>query len=256
MYNRLFTKILDSSIWLEADTTRLVWITLLAAMDEDGFAPFSSVENLSHRANIPLNATVTAVTILESPDKFNPNDEFEGRRIERMENGWLVLKAPLYRSLLTREIQREQTRLRVAKHREKKKAVTKSALPNVTAVTCNTSEHSKAKHSKAEEIYRAFPLKVGKPAALRAIAKALSKTSFDNLLAKTKAFAEARNGDMEFCPHPATWFNGERYNDDPSTWIRADSGPKKIPDPNQERRDAEYERAQREWAEKKKTYGK
>jgi hypothetical protein len=41
MYNRLFTKILDSSIWLEADTTRIVWITMLASMDEDGFAPFS-----------------------------------------------------------------------------------------------------------------------------------------------------------------------------------------------------------------------
>ena len=34
MYNKLFTKILDSSIWLAPDPVRLVWITLLAAMDE------------------------------------------------------------------------------------------------------------------------------------------------------------------------------------------------------------------------------
>jgi hypothetical protein len=146
MYNRLFTKILDSSIWLEADATRLVWITLLAAMDEDGFAAFSSVENLSRRANIPLDDTKRAVTILESPDKFNNDDEFEGRRIERIENGWMVLKAPVYRNLLTREIQREQTRLRVAKHREKRKDVTNAALQNVTGVSVTVSEHSIAEH--------------------------------------------------------------------------------------------------------------
>ena len=24
--------------------------------------------------------------------------------------------------------------------------------------------------------------------------------------------------EMEFCPHPSTWFNQERYNDDPAGW--------------------------------------
>ena len=32
MYNKLFTKILDSTIWLEDDATRLVWITFLAVI--------------------------------------------------------------------------------------------------------------------------------------------------------------------------------------------------------------------------------
>lgn len=217
MYNRLFTKILDSSIWLEADTTRIVWITLLAAMDEDGYAPFSCDENLARRANVPLEALQQAILVLESPDKFNPNDEFEGKRIEKVQGGWMVLKAPYYRTLLTREIAREQTRIRVQKHRAKGN-VTNKALPNVTRNECNTSEHSKAEHSKAEEIYCAFPRRVGKPIALKAIRNALSKTSFDDLLSKTKAFAAARNGDLDFCPMPATWFNQERYNDDPSTW--------------------------------------
>ena len=30
MYNKLFTKILDSTVWLEPDTVRIVWITFLA----------------------------------------------------------------------------------------------------------------------------------------------------------------------------------------------------------------------------------
>ena len=111
MYNRLFTKILDSSIWLESDATRIVWITLLAAMDEDGYAPFSAKENLARRANVKMDALEKAITILESPDKYNPDDEFEGRRIEKVQGGWLILKAPYYRTLLSREIAREQTRI-------------------------------------------------------------------------------------------------------------------------------------------------
>jgi len=162
MYNRLFTKILDSSIWLEADATRIVWITLLAAMDEDGYAHFSCNENLAHRANVPVEALESALKILESPDKFNPDDEFQGRRIERVTGGgWLVLKAPYYRTLLTREIAREKTRLRVQKHRLNLN-VTNETLQDVTVTKCNTSEQSiaeaKAKEDKENARKRAHPL--------------------------------------------------------------------------------------------------
>lgn len=88
---------------------------------------------------------------------------------------------------------------------------------------------------ESERIYQAYPHKVGKPDALRAISRALSKTPFDDLLQKTKAFASARNGDTSFCPNPATWFNQERYNDDPATWTPKANGqhpkPKEGKDP-------------------------
>lgn len=70
-------------------------------------------------------------------------------------------------------------------------------------------------------IYAAYPLKVARPKALIAIAKACQKIAHGELLAKTIAFARAweKNGDLMFCPQPATWFNQERYMDDPSTWV-------------------------------------
>lgn len=72
---------------------------------------------------------------------------------------------------------------------------------------------------QALEIYKAYPLKVGKPAALKSIQRAIQRgMTFECLLEKTKAFALARNGDKSFCPNPSTWFNQERYNDDPETW--------------------------------------
>lgn len=69
-----------------------------------------------------------------------------------------------------------------------------------------------------EVIYKAYPKKVGKPVALRAIRKALKTHTFEFLLEKTQAFAKVREKNLDYCPHPSTWFNQERFNDDPATW--------------------------------------
>ena len=91
----------------------------------------------------------------------------------------------------------------------------------------------KIKKEKALEIYAAYPRKVAKPAALKAITNAFASVPSDELLAKTQAYAEAvakwSDKDREFIPHPATWFNQERYNDDPSTWERTQTGGKGKP---------------------------
>lgn len=96
--------------------------------------------------------------------------------------------------------------------------------------TTNGTETTSEITSIEEAIYKAYPLKKGKPSALLAIRKALKNCSAADLLEKTEAFSMARNGDMAFCPHPATWFNDERYNDDPSTW-----NPRQQPNTNQPR---------------------
>jgi len=81
----------------------------------------------------------------------------------------------------------------------------------------------------AEEIYRAYPLKVGKPLAILKIKKALKDPPEgftgqewpQELLEITKRFAKARSGeDNGFTPHPSTWFNQRRFEDDPETWRR------------------------------------
>ncbi len=117
MYNKIFTKILDSSVWLEPDATRIVWLTCIAAMDEDGFVQMASVENLARRANVSLDACHIAVTALEAPDKVSSDKQHKGRRLKRIAGGWIVLNAQKYRLIVSRAVQREQTRLRVQKHR-------------------------------------------------------------------------------------------------------------------------------------------
>ena len=69
---------------------------------------------------------------------------------------------------------------------------------------------------KIEAIYQAYPRKVGRGAALKAIEKALGKVkSPEWLLARVKQFASSSGGQAgQFTPHPATWFNQERWNDE------------------------------------------
>lgn len=121
MYAKLFARILDSSIWLEPTPTRIVWITLLAAMNEDGFAHFASVKNLANRAALSIEETKAAVATLEAPDPDSTDPEHEGRRIERVPGGWMILNGPKYRAIADRERQRAETRERVAAHRARKK---------------------------------------------------------------------------------------------------------------------------------------
>lgn len=124
MYNKIFTKILDSSIWLESNATRIVWVTMIAAMDETGFCQFASVANIARRANVEVTEASAAIHVLEGPDLDSFDPDNEGRRIERVPGGWIVLNAEKYRAIVTRAANQESTRKRVAKFRAKKRIVT------------------------------------------------------------------------------------------------------------------------------------
>lgn len=140
MYNKLFAKILDSSIWLESTTTRIVWLTFLAAMDETGFVQFASVPNVANRARVPLSAAETAIKCLESPDPNSGDPDNEGRRIEKVPGGWMVLNAAKYRDIVTRAIQQAQTRARVTRHRAAKRAGNAPVTPSNDPVTPSDTE--------------------------------------------------------------------------------------------------------------------
>lgn len=72
---------------------------------------------------------------------------------------------------------------------------------------------------QAETLYAAYPRKVGRGAALPAIQRALRKVSYDALMTAIKSYATQWAGrdreEMKYCPHPATWFNQERWADEP-----------------------------------------
>jgi hypothetical protein len=121
VYNKLFTKILDSSIWLESCQTRIVWMTMIAVMDETGHCQFAGVGNVAHRARVTLEEAQEALTCLEGADPDSSDPDHGGRRIERVPGGWIVLNAEKHRSLVTRAVKQEQTRERVRRWRQRQK---------------------------------------------------------------------------------------------------------------------------------------
>lgn len=74
---------------------------------------------------------------------------------------------------------------------------------------------------ESERLYEAYPRKEGRAVALKAIAKALKKETFEKLMEAVTEYAKAKakaGADPQYIPHPATWFNEERYHDDRSNW--------------------------------------
>lgn len=68
--------------------------------------------------------------------------------------------------------------------------------------------------SHSEELYRLYPRKKAKPVALESIRKALGKVAFEDLKKAVQKFAASSQGkEVRYIPHPATWFNQERWTD-------------------------------------------
>lgn len=90
---------------------------------------------------------------------------------------------------------------------------------NIQQPKAKSQKRSTKFSAEAEEIYSLYPRKEARADAIKAIEKALRKTSAEVLADAVRAFGEAVKGqEVRFIPHPATWFNGERWTDDRTTW--------------------------------------
>jgi len=102
MFVKLFGTIVSSSIWEEDFATRLVWITLLVTATKEGFVR-TTEQALARTSNVPLKDTLVALEILQNPDETSGSPEDDGRRIEKVQGGYMVLNLPKYRSIKTAE---------------------------------------------------------------------------------------------------------------------------------------------------------
>jgi hypothetical protein len=121
-WTKLFSSILTSSIWSEDDKTRILWITILAITDKDGFCQ-AAVPGLAAMARLTVEDTAAALAKLEGPDPYSRTQDHEGRRIEKVDGGWMVLNHGKYRDRdrieRRREYQAELMRERRSKEADK-----------------------------------------------------------------------------------------------------------------------------------------
>lgn len=120
----VFSKIVESSLWSEPDYVCKVFVTLLAVKNSDHVARINAyalgrkcwptdVEGAERRA-------LDALNILAAPDtrRIEPQP-FEGRRIEKVEDGWLVLNGQAYEDM-AREITRKVYQARWQRDKRKR----------------------------------------------------------------------------------------------------------------------------------------
>jgi hypothetical protein len=95
-FTKLDQGIVDSSVWSEELATRVVWITILAKSNFEGFVA-ASRSGLMRASNVTEEQFNSAIEKLESPDPDSRTPDYEGRRIKKIEGGWKVLNFLKYR---------------------------------------------------------------------------------------------------------------------------------------------------------------
>jgi hypothetical protein len=105
-----------------------------------------------------------------------------------------------------------------------KKTKEQKPTAKATETKASKAEESRRQVRRAEELFSFYPRKVGKGAAVKAIVKALGLVEFDSLKAAVIEYRDCTSRwskhDQQFIPHPATWFNGQHWDDDRKEWNR------------------------------------
>ena len=136
MFVKLFSSILDSSVWSEDHATVRVWITMLVMADEDGVVRASN-SGLAHRARVSEKELKHGLKVLSEPDLDSKSPEWGGRRIEKIEGGWVCLNYNKYREIRTNRQIRDAERQR--RHRARQ--------PNTGRDTSHLSQDVTEGHS-------------------------------------------------------------------------------------------------------------
>lgn len=239
MYGRHYESMYNGSLVGAGSTVFAVWGYIIAHMKPPEFDVELNPKLLAFILGDTNEAVLSAIDKLCSPDPKSRTKVEEGRRLlKKGEYLYHVVNGELYakmrshaeRKAIWSELKRQQRQrqrnsgtaekepeeqLPTAEELNKAESEAKKSEPIRTELFA--VEQVKKSMNQIELIYDAYPKKVGKPEAFRAIRKALEKVGFDYLLEKTKAYAMAvskTSVDSRYIPHPSTWYNQERFNDD------------------------------------------
>ncbi len=118
VFVKLFSGLVYSTVWQEALHVKVVWITMLAMCDSKGRV-YSSVPGLASASGVSIEQCRETLEKLKAPDPYSRTRDHEGRRIEEIDGGWLVLNYLKYREMRDEDKRLEQTRQAMRRYRQK-----------------------------------------------------------------------------------------------------------------------------------------
>ena len=119
-FTKLFSTLITSTLWQEDDHTRIVWITMLALTDHNGYVA-ASMPGLAHAARVTHEQCEAALALMVRPDPHSRTKDNEGRRLEEVDGGWQLLNYEKYRAMGRAEDRRGYFAARQRKIRAKAK---------------------------------------------------------------------------------------------------------------------------------------
>jgi len=138
-YSPIWSQIIDSSLWCEEDYVVKIFLTMIAKKDLDDIVRGTAF-NIGQWSKKTEEETLKALKILSSPDRKRiEKQEYEGRRIEKVSEGWLVLNGAHYRKMMFLATRREYKRLKQREYRIRDQS-TKEIDPKQKAYRDKTME--------------------------------------------------------------------------------------------------------------------
>lgn len=244
---------LDSSLWIDRDARDIFITALLMAVPFELDQPTAQIEigslretgfmappgwygfvhaaapGIVGRSLMPDKSVgLDALKRLGDPDPLSRSQEYEGRRLIRVNGGFLVLNYAKYRD-------RDYTAAdRARRYRERKKTVTRDSVyitPNVTQAEAEA--YADKNKNRFADFWSVYPKKVSRAQAERTWKKKGCDSFADRLIQDVTFRVEndAAWKDKTFIPHASTYITQERWNDEiqksspakPSYTTRTDS---------------------------------
>ena len=118
----LWSQIVDSSLWEEDGDVVKVFMTMLATKDSDHVCRLDAYR-IHKKCNLDEVRVLDILKVLASPDRRRrAEQEFQGRRIKAVEDGWLILNGEKYRRMVSEEMRKSRLRRAQARFRAKLKS--------------------------------------------------------------------------------------------------------------------------------------
>ena len=225
-FTKLFSGITESTVWVEPYATRVLWVSMLSWADKRGRV-FGSVPGIARRAGINVDEAEAALASFLSPDSHSRTKDNDGRRIEPIDGGWLLLNYAKYRELRDHEDRLDYQREWDRKHRpERYKNPTLPTNPTQIrpAPTQAEAEAEKNKNTRGEKpapegflkfwsAWPKSPRKGGKPECLRRwLARGLEDAA-PAILSHVEVMKSGKQwADPQDLPAPLTYLNQSRWD--------------------------------------------
>ncbi len=135
-FAKLDSGIVDSSLWMLDHDALRVWVYLLAKVDALGILR-ASVPAMAHACRLSLERFEEIMQGFEAPDAYSRSAENEGRRVQRIEGGWVLLNYLRYRELSQRKAgSHAERQARYYKRRKERDDLTGTTVtPDASPVT-------------------------------------------------------------------------------------------------------------------------